>query len=69
MRLDCDEDVESARELWALYRNLDVPFSIAIHTAHLSEKKNHVLPREILAFGGTILSHSATHAPNWGGEL
>ena len=67
MRLDCDEDVESARELWTLYRNLDVPFSIAIHTSLLSEKKNHVLPQEILTFGGAILSHSATHAPNWGG--
>ena len=68
MRLDCDEDVESARELWTLYRSLNIPFSLALHTAILSDEKNHALPREILASNGALLSHTATHAPNWGGS-
>lgn len=68
MRLDCDEDVESARELWNLYREEHVPFSLALHSRVLSDPKHHVLPREVLAQGGAILSHTATHAPNWGGS-
>jgi hypothetical protein len=68
MRLDCDEDVESARPLWAAYRALDVPFSLALHTKVLSDPLQHVLPREVLADGGALLSHTATHAPDWGGS-
>jgi len=68
MRLDCDEDVESARDLWHLYRTEHVPFSLALHARVLSDPKHHILPREVLAHGGAILSHTATHAPNWGGS-
>lgn len=68
MRLDCDEEVESARELWTTYRNLDIPFSLALHTNILSDKRNHRLPCDVAASGGGILSHSATHSPNWGGS-
>lgn len=68
MRLDCDEDVESARDLWNLYRAEQVPFSLALHAQVLSDPKHHPLPRELLAHGGAILSHTATHAPNWGGS-
>lgn len=68
MRLDCDENVESARALHALYQAEEVPFSLALHSRVLSDARHHSLPREVLAHGGAILSHTATHAPNWGGS-
>jgi len=68
MRLDCDEDVESARALWQAYRELGVPLSLAVHTSNLADEAHHSILREIVAEGGSILSHSATHAPNWGGS-
>ncbi len=68
MRLDCDEDVESARELWQVYNVMGIPFSLALHAKVLEDSKQHVLPREVLAGGGALLSHTATHAPNWGGS-
>lgn len=68
MRLDCDEDVESARDLWLAYIVMGVPFSLALHAKVLEDPKHHVLPREVLAKGGALLSHTATHAPDWGGS-
>ena len=68
MRLDCDEDVESARPLWEAYQHLGVPFSLALHATVLADKRHHTLPREVASQGGAILSHTATHAPNWGGS-
>lgn len=68
MRLDCDEDVESARPLWQAYLEMDVPFSMALHASVLSDERHHALPRDVLAKGGALLSHTATHAPNWGGS-
>ena len=68
MRLDCDEDVESARALWRLYTAEQVPFSLALHAKVLADARHHVLPREVLNAGGAILSHTATHAPDWGGS-
>lgn len=68
MRLDCDEDVESARPLWDCYCKLSVPFSLAVHTSNLSDESHHPILREIVEGCGSILSHTATHAPNWGGS-
>lgn len=68
MRLDCDEDVESARPLWEAYRALGVPFSLALHAKVLADPIHHTLPKEVLAHGGALLSHTATHAPDWGGS-
>lgn len=68
MRLDCDEDIESSRALWEEYRAAGVPFSLAIHTSLLGDKRHHSIIREVAASGGSVLSHSATHAPNWGGS-
>ena len=68
MRLDCDEDVESARPLWAAYQSLGVPFSLAVHTLNLSDVGQRPILRELVAGGESILSHTATHAPNWGGS-
>lgn len=68
MRLDCDEDIESARELRSEYLRLEVPFSLAIHTQVLQNTSQHRLIKEMLERGESILSHSATHASNWGGS-
>ncbi|MFB2567024.1 polysaccharide deacetylase family protein [Rhizobium sp. IMFF44] len=67
MRLDCDEDIESARLLWNVYREMDIPFSLAVHTINLNDKGHHSIVREMIDAGESILSHSATHAANWGG--
>lgn len=68
MRLDCDEDVESARALAGHYDEWGVPFSLAVHTALLQDPVHHSLVREVAGAGGAILSHSATHAAEWGGS-
>lgn len=68
MRLDCDEDIESARPLWQAYQELGVPFSLAVHTSNLNDNRHHSILREMSAAGESILSHTATHAPNWGGS-
>jgi len=68
MRLDCDEDIESARELRREYHQLEVPFSLAIHTRNLQDRRQHQLVEEMAGEGESILSHSATHASNWGGS-
>ncbi|WP_341313021.1 polysaccharide deacetylase [Paraburkholderia sp. IMGN_8] len=69
-RLDCDEDVESARPLWQAYQRLGVPFTLAVHTQNLSRTEHHGILREVLTDRqqGAVLSHTATHAPNWGGS-
>jgi peptidoglycan/xylan/chitin deacetylase (PgdA/CDA1 family) len=67
-RLDCDEDVESARPLWQTYRRLGVPFTLAVHTQNLANPAHFPILRELIADGGAVLSHTATHAPNWGGS-
>jgi peptidoglycan/xylan/chitin deacetylase (PgdA/CDA1 family) len=68
MRLDCDEDIESARALRELYQTLGVPFTLAVHTKNLQDPTQHILLKEMAAAGESILSHTATHAPNWGGS-
>jgi len=69
-RLDCDEDIESARPLWQAYQRLHVPFTLAVHTQNLTRVEQHGILRELLADRqqGAVLSHTATHAPNWGGS-
>ncbi|WP_321919188.1 polysaccharide deacetylase family protein [Paraburkholderia tropica] len=67
-RLDCDEDVESARALWDAYRAENVPFSLAVHTGNLADTRNHAILAELAEAGGAVLSHSATHAGDWGGN-
>ncbi len=68
-RLDCDEGVESARPLWQAYQRLSVPFTLAVHTQNLNRPEPHGILRELLAdrTQAAVLSHTATHAPNWGG--
>lgn len=68
MRLDCDEDVESARALYDSYKRWGIPFSLALHATVLADPKHHHLPCEVIDGGGAVLSHTLTHAPNWGGS-
>lgn len=68
MRLDCDEDITSARSLWLAYQALDVPLSLAIHTNNLHQDTHNAFLNEFCQAGGALLSHTATHAPNWGGS-
>ncbi|MDO6388177.1 hypothetical protein [Uliginosibacterium sp. 31-12] len=68
MRLDCDEDITSARPLWLAYREMGVPLSLAIHTSNLLHDAHYPFLREFCEHGGVLMSHTATHAPNWGGS-
>ena len=69
MRLDCDEDIESARSIFEIYKNNDLPISLAITTNQIKENQFiSSLPKEVIDYGGTILNHSHSHPINWGGS-
>lgn len=68
MRLDCDEDVGSARGIFDLYHSHGRPLSLAIMTGQPERAANVALMRDAAAAGGSIVPHSATHAPRWGGS-
>jgi hypothetical protein len=65
-RIDCDEAVLSGRPLFELYKKFAVPFSVAIKTQQNLGGEVPSFLREILAEGGSVLSHSHVHAPDWG---
>lgn len=68
MRLDCDEDVASARPLFELYCDRRRPVSLAIATGRLHLREDIALISDVLQAGGSVLSHSVTHSPQWGGS-
>uniref|UniRef100_E6VMZ8 Polysaccharide deacetylase n=1 Tax=Rhodopseudomonas palustris (strain DX-1) TaxID=652103 RepID=E6VMZ8_RHOPX len=68
MRLDCDEDIASSRPLFELYRGHGLPLSVAIKTDQPDTAEHLALLADLDQAGGSILSHSVTHAPNWGGS-
>ncbi len=69
MRLDCDEDIESARKIFEIYKINDLPISLAITTNQIKENQFiSSLPKEVIDYGGTILNHSHSHPINWGGS-
>ena len=68
MRLDCDEDVASARPLFDLYRSRHRPVSLAVATGRLHSREDIGLISDVLQAGGSVLSHSVTHSPQWGGS-
>ena len=69
MRLDCDEDIDSAFNIFELYKKFNLPISLAITTKLITESSNSaVLPKLVLESGGTLLSHSHSHPNNWGGS-
>ncbi len=68
MRLDCDEDISSARDLVEWYLTEQVPFSFAVKTTLLTPEHFPFL-REVTRSGGTLLTHTHTHSANWGGSF
>lgn len=68
MRLDCDEEVLSSRELFNIYKQHEVPFSLALHTSVLPGGEHDDYVRSVVSSGGSILSHSVSHPVNWGGS-
>jgi hypothetical protein len=68
MRIDCDESIASGKKLADLYTKHLVPFSMAIKTDQPIGLDSINLINDVLVSGGSILSHSHTHAPNWGGS-
>ncbi len=68
MRLDCDEDIASARPLFEFYRERGVPMSVAVKTGQSAGNAHVEFLRDLMASGGAILSHSANHPPHWGGS-
>jgi hypothetical protein len=69
MRLDCDEDIASARPLFEFYRGRGLPLSVAVKTSQPAHPAHVEFLRNLSASGGSILSHSVTHTPNWGGSI
>jgi hypothetical protein len=68
MRLDCDEAVASARQLFELYASLGVPFSLALKTGLELDRDDRQLLHDVFAEGGAVVSHSHQHLPDWGGS-
>ena len=68
MRLDCDEDIASGRSLFDFYRARGLPMSVAVKTDQPAGQEHTDFLRDLFAAGGAILSHSASHAPDWGGS-
>lgn len=68
MRLDCDEDLASARSLFELYSDRRRPLSLAVATGRVHRNEDVALIADVLKAGGALLSHSVTHAPQWGGS-
>jgi hypothetical protein len=68
MRLDCDEEIASARGLFEQYCSWNVPFSLAIHTSILKGSNHAQMVQDVIQNRGAILSHSHTHPPRWGGS-
>ncbi len=66
MRIDCDEDILSGRPLFELYRKNNFPFSMAIKTDQKIDSETIEFMKEVIENGGAILTHSHTHACDWG---
>lgn len=67
MRLDCDQNVSSARPLFDLYQDFGVPFSLAIATG-LEMDASDLALLDVVGRSGGLVSHSVTHPADWGGS-
>lgn len=65
MRLDCDENIQSSKSLFDMYKKKKIPFSLAILTSILDKKDKYYL-QKIVNSKGSILSHSHEHLINFG---
>lgn len=68
MRLDCDENIRSAKKIFNLYKLKKIPFSLAILTSILEERDKNFI-KSIVKSKGSILSHSHEHIENFGGNF
>lgn len=68
MRIDCDENIASGQKLAELYTSKEVPFSLAIKTSLEFSPENTNTINYVLENDGSVVGHSHTHAPNWGGS-
>lgn len=66
MRLDCDEDIGSARDIFEWYSEEGIPFSLAVKTTLDVGPEDMRLLNDVRMSGGTLLSHTHTHQVNWG---
>jgi hypothetical protein len=66
-RLDCDEAVAASRPLLDLYREYRRPLSLALLTGQTIGHDDLNLMRQLIGQGGSVVSHSVDHAPDWGG--
>lgn len=66
MRLDCDEDISSAWDVFEWYHDEHLPFSLALKTSLRMSPDDLQMIRDVNRSGGSILSHSHRHAQNWG---
>lgn len=66
MRLDCDEDIASARDVFDWYAGEGLPFSLAVKTCLPMRPEDLSMLRDVHAAGGSLLSHSHLHACGWG---
>lgn len=67
MRLDCDQDISTARPLFELYRDHGVPLSLAVPTGLAMDAEDLALLDDV-AGHGAVVSHSVTHPVDWGGS-
>ena len=66
MRLDCDEDIDSAMKILELYKSNNIPFSLALTTKLLENKTNIlILPKLVLENNGNLLSVTYS-SKDWG---
>ncbi len=68
VRLDCDQAVGSASRLFDLYSSKGLPLSMAVATGLNMTSRDLSLLREIVDRGGSVVSHSEQHYPDWGGS-
>ncbi|NRB42471.1 MAG: hypothetical protein HRU20_29045, partial [Pseudomonadales bacterium] len=66
MRLDCDEDIASARQLFDYYQSEGIPLSLAIKTSLPEAERHFLLLDDVIKTNGSILSHTVNHYCNWG---
>ena len=69
MRLDCDESIINSEPLRKLYSSYNIPLSLAITTKLLAQSNESDYLKDVINKGVDILSHSDSHAADWGGSL
>ena len=66
MRIDCDEDIFSGKNLFSLYNKKSIPFSMAVKTSLNPGADEISFIHDVLKNNGALLSHTVNHLMNWG---